>query len=368
MSIYIEDDATHIARPITSLPDGVCGVESKYLEKHAQMSRYGIYSLEDRNTGDLVYGILMQDHAQFWGTKKGAKTIALTLDNEIVVFADIDKKMLDYAQAATPSSTENGVRTYFMQRMMFPDNEDIPTRPKKKLEYEAAYQLWVNLGDTMYFTHQQNILNYHADMILELKSTIDLDIPSIGVEIDEDDHGGYDKKKEKERKEVIEYFDNVLYRIPIKRTASLEDIKKTVADTAKLIMDKVNDMLINYNPSVSQEEIEKELLKHNYANHLVTHFTANHNTGDKMHCLRHDVVAEALGYGKFKNFAKFRQVLTKYFVIGIDYKEVRLFDIDGLDPRGSNPSQRDILGRKNNGNKEVQTKILIFSRSTFHRI
>jgi len=42
--------------------------------------------------------------------------------------------------------------------------------------------------------------------------------------------------------------------------------------------------------------------------------------------------------------------------------------LDGLLPQGSNPSNLDSIGRLNDGNKEAQTQIIIFPRSTFHRI
>lgn len=230
MSDYTKDDATHIARRMTSQSQINSEVDSDLLFSHSQLSRYSIYCLTGKeggaDDGDVAYGIMIQDHAKYWRTpKKGPKTIAITEDDEIMLFIDISKVMLDFAKNTIPSTEKDGILTYFMQRMLWPDNEDIRNVPKKKVEFEAGYQLWLFLGNTMTLTHQPNILNYRADMLLELKNALDIDIPSIGVEIDEDGHEAYDSNKEKERKEVIEYFDNILYRIPISRNASLEEIK-----------------------------------------------------------------------------------------------------------------------------------------------
>ena len=96
--------------------------------------------------------------------------------------------------------------TYLAQRYIFPDNQDIIERPTKKFEFELGFHLFTLLSDLLVFKHQKNILNYQADFILELKNNFNGDIPSIVVEIDEDEHTSYTPENEQLRQSVIEAY------------------------------------------------------------------------------------------------------------------------------------------------------------------
>lgn len=220
---------------------------------------------------------------------------------------------------------------------------------------------------------QANILNYRVDFLFELRDSLDLDLPRVGVEINEDGHASYDKKKEEERKKVIEYFDNVLYNLDIKSTASIGTMRRKAEELAQEIIRRSDEMLITYNPNLRVEELEKELLKHNFAGEVVGQFLADHSTGDKIFRLRHDRIAEYLGYSNTKNYSRFREILESKgsrFVRNIDYKIVRKSDVDGSEHTCSDPSQKrlDTLGRRNTGGKARQTKLVLISRPTFHKL
>jgi hypothetical protein len=143
------------------------------------------------------------------------------MGDSVDMYIDLDQKNIH---------KDNGIESYFIQRTLWPDDKDIPTRPLKAIEYEAGYQLFLCLADRIIVTHQKSILNKKVDMIFELRDVLDLDIPSIGVEINEDRHVAYNKEDEKHRAEVVKYFDNILYEIPISRSASLEETKNTVKE------------------------------------------------------------------------------------------------------------------------------------------
>lgn len=120
-------------------------------------------------------------------------------------------------------------------------------------------------------------------------------------------------------------------------------------------MRKADDMLIVYNPEISPRQLEEQLLKHDYSTQFVSQFLANHNTGDRVFCLRHDIVGEYLGYSNRRKYDRFKEVITgtktkpSKFKCNIDYKS-------------------DKKSVNNDRGKEVKTKIIIFSRSTYNRI
>jgi hypothetical protein len=386
------DDVTHIAQCIIFNPsiviDGVENTENIF--EHARLSRYSIYQLtgckDTDDEGKILYGILKKDFDTYWSTKNKAKIIASDPTKNISLYIGLTLDTIETARETTPSKEKNNINLYFIQRMLWPDDQDIINRPAKKIEYEAGYHLFLGLADRMTISFQKNFLNYHVDILFELRDSLDIDLPKIGVEIDEgydEGHNNYNKDDEKIREEVVKYFDNILYRIPIKRSHTITEIKLIVDKFVKNIIQKADDMLITYNPNISQQELERELLRYNYSNHIISHFLANHSTGDSLFCLRHDIVAESLGYSKTRNYRRFvdlfsgaltkgdKSYIPSQFTVNIDYKIVKLSEIsskDGLVEASTNPSTIDILGRKNNGNAQAQTRIYIFSRSTFHRL
>jgi hypothetical protein len=133
-------------------------------------------------------------------------------------------------------------------------------------------------------------------------------------------------------------------------------------------MRKADDMLIVYNPEISPRQLEEQLLKNDYSTQIIAQFLANHNTGDRVFCLRHDIVGEYLGYGKSENYKEFKKLFTgtkrkpSKFLENIDYKIVSLKSILRFEGIPSN------LKTNNNRGKDSQTKIIIFSRSTYNRI
>ena len=378
MSKYTHDDATHVSKNINYTPDIIIqGVCVKNLYKHSQLCRYNIYQLTIRikedGEPDISYGILESDFRKYWRIHSKNSTPALSDADSVDVYTILDETTIKKAHNHKPSSETGGIETYFMQRTLWPDDDVIPTRPVKKIEYETAFQLFLKLSDRMVITHQKSILNIRVDMIFELRDSLDLDIPSIGIEINEDGHKTYNKEDEQKRADVIKYFDNILYVVDIKRGSTLAEIKTAVNETAKNIIQKADDMLITYNPNISPKELENELLKNDFANHIVGQFLSNHNTGDKVFCLRHDIVGEYLGYSNTETYKRFKGIITgtknkpSKFIPNIDYKIVSLKSISSVDRRPST-LEISINNPKNDRGKSEKTKIVLFTRSTYHRI
>jgi len=155
MYSYSEDDATHNALCISYSQSIVIeGIDVQKLFEHSQKSRYSIYKLTGRDhnedSGNIHYAILLQDYSEYWRTpKRGGKTIAIDSHDNVEQYIDLDKKNIEFALKAVPTSEKNGIKTYFLQRTLWSQDQDIPTRPSKRLEYEGGYQLWLQLSDLL---------------------------------------------------------------------------------------------------------------------------------------------------------------------------------------------------------------------------
>jgi len=384
---YTKYDATHSFSQVERKTKQfkIKGIDTDKLIQHSKLCKYNIYKLYGKkgteSAGEIVYGILETDLKTYWCNtkffnKSHRNSLMFTVASSyhdpknISTFYDIDSNLINIIKSIKPTSEKNGIVTYFLQRSLWPQDQDIISRPVKKIEYEAGYQLFLQLGDNMIMTHQKNILNYQVDMIFELRNSLNLDIPAIGVEINEDGHSSYDKKNEEERKKIIEYFDNIMFEINIKRGSSVKQIKEEVKKVSEIIKIKANNMLIMNNPDISVKELEKKLLAENHAANLVAQFLANHNTGDPVFCLRHDIVGDFLGITKGEdNYKSLRHLIAgtpskpSRYIKNIDYKVVKLKSL--LRSGDRSPDLKN--GKKiNDRGKAAQTQIILFNRATYH--
>jgi hypothetical protein len=344
-------------------------IDSNLVYKHAELYKYSLYKLVDNySNSNVKYCILQQDYRNYWNI--GCKCIieeAYNYNNDTLHnYVELTDKLFENLKKIIPKKTQ--IDIYFMQRLFWNDNIEIRNRPAKKIEFEAAYKLFLGLSARMVITHQVNFMNYYVDMLFELNSTLDYKIPRIGVEIDENDHCDRNPEEEETRQHVIEHFDNIIYRIPIMKTDSDEIIDEKVNETIELINKRVDDLLIIYNPDLSKDQLENELLKYNFSEHIIQKFLDKHDTGDEVFCLRHDIIAKYLDYGESDNYKHFKKLFTSKnianFKENIDYKIIKK---DANDGQVSFASNIDSIGRKNSGGKTKET-IIIFPRSTFHNI
>jgi hypothetical protein len=338
-------------------------IDSSLIYKHAELFKYSIYKLICKvDNNDYKYCVLKQDYSNYWCVKGNIEYYniydANNYGNDTChTYIELTDYVFDTLKAMIPTKTQ--INVYFTQRLFWSDDMEIRNRPAKKIEFETVYKLFLGLAHRMIIKHQVNFMNYYVDMLLEVKDNIDYKTPRIGIEIDENDH--CDRNPEEiARQNVLEYFDNIIYRIPIMKTDTDEQITIKVNDIIDKVTKRANDLLMIYNPNLSREELEQELISKNFASHVIEKFLDKHNTGDDVYCLRHDIVAKYLDYGKTDNYRKFRQLFTysnTYFKENIDYKIVRKNTIENLH-RLCNKT----------GTKLERIEIIIFSRSTFHKI
>ena len=234
--------------------------------------------------------------------------------------------------------------------------------PRKRLEFEIGYQLINRLSDIVVFKHQENIMNYHADFLLELKNNHNRDIPSIVIEIDEDRHDDRDPEMEKFRQNVIEYFNNRFIRIPVKRNASQEEINKIVNDSVNRIRDLSTELILEYTLDINEDDFIKQVEDHNIDKAFIKKFL-NGNSGDKVFKYTHQEIGEFLGYPKTDNYHCLRMAIKgtarnpSVFVEGIDWKVACNLSCKQLSKKS---------GNEGNGGHNVLTYLI--TRTTFNRL
>ena len=161
------DSATHIAHYMGSVPD-------TGLSQHSKCCGYPVYKITNKLTEkEYSLGILVSDWKTFIQTPaEDLKLCQLSGQDESHFYACLTPSVIKNLKVYKASKIE----TYVAQRMICGDDVKTPT---KKLEFEIGYQLMSRLSNIMVFKHQENILNFHADFLIELKNNLNRDIPSI---------------------------------------------------------------------------------------------------------------------------------------------------------------------------------------------
>lgn len=249
-----------------------------------------------------------------------------------------------------------------------PSVEMISNPPTKKLEFEIAYKLVSNLSDVVVFKHQENILNFHCDMLLEFKNYLNRDIPSIVVEVDEDGHKDRLPEMEKFRQNVIEYFNNRFIRIKIDRNASKQEINKVVEDTVKRIKELSKELskelALEYTIEIDEEDFINKLQDYSIDKAFVSKFLKKDST-DKVFKYTHQEIGEFLGFPARENY---RSLISKIkgstkspsvFVEGVDW-------IKSTEKVARKKICEQLSGNAGNGGHNKKT--LLLTRQTFNRL
>ena len=309
-------------------------------------------------------GIIIEDWNTYFKIPiEDIKVCQLSEKKESHFYACLTKEVLEDLVKIKSTTIE----TYIAQRMIFGD--EVPT-PRKRLEFEIGYQLISKLSDLLVFKHQENILNYHADFLLELKNNLNRDIPSIVIEIDEDGHTDRVPAMEQFRQNVIEYFNNRFIRIPVNRNASQEEINKIVIEIERRIRDLSKELILEYTVDLNEDDFMKQLEDHNIDKDFIKKFL-NGDSGDKVFKYTHQEIGEFLGYDKGKNnYESLRKSIKgmkgnpSVFVEGIDWKRVSSSSVN-TGARKDHKTRDDNKGTGGAGNNKVT---YLITRTTFNRI
>jgi len=347
---FDSNSSTHIANYVTI-------VEDVNITLHSKSCGYPLFRITDKITNEeYSLGIIIEDWNTYFKIPiDNVKVCLLSEQKESHFYACLTKEVLE--DLVKIKSTY--IETYVAQRMIFGDK--VPT-PRKRLEFEIGYQLISKLSDLLVFKHQENILNYHADFLLELKNNLNRDIPSIVIEIDEDGHNDRTPAMEQFRQNVIEYFNNRFIRIPVNRNASQEEINKIVIDTERRIRDLSKELTLEYTVDINEDDFIKQLEDHNIDKYFIKKFL-NGDSGDKVFKYTHQEIGEFLGYPIAENYESFRKCIKgtvnnpSVFVEGIDWKVAPKLISEQLSKKS---------GNEGNGGHNKLTYLI--TRTTFNRI
>jgi len=282
--------------------------------------------------------------------------------NESHFYACITPQVIDDLKNMKASKVE----TYVAQRTLCGDDIKLPT---KKLEFEIAYKLVSNLSDVVVFKHQENILNFHCDMLLEFKNYLNRDIPSIVVEVDEDGHKDRLPEMEKFRQNVIEYFNNRFIRIKIDRNASKQEINKVVEDTVKRIKELSKELALEYTIEIDEEDFINKLQDYSIDKAFVSKFLKKDST-DKVFKYTHQEIGEFIGFPARENYQSLVKKIKgsakspSVFIEGVDWKKsTEKFARKKISEQTFKENQD---GRVRSGGHNKQT--LLLTRQTFNRL
>lgn len=315
------DMATHKAEYISNnrkydIPVGIIS--------HSKTFGYPLYILKDFDT-DAIYsiGMLRSDWHAFIGIKtfSDIKRAFLCENDQLIGdesydFCCLTDQILEKIKEYKNTGNFN---TYIFQNFLYPEKT---IKVTKKLEFEIGYKLICKLNDLIIFKHQQNIMNYYADFLLELKNNLNRDIPSIVVEIDEDDHIQHDKIKEKNRKEVIEAFGNRIISISVNRNATEKEINSIVDNYAVQIRQLCKDLIIEYSPEIKDDDFIRIIEEHNIEKTFIQlFFKKSENTMvSSIFKYSHQEIGDFLGYSQTKNYNEFiNNTIVSKFIEGKDY-------------------------------------------------
>jgi hypothetical protein len=312
------DMVTHLAEYISDITKYNI---SENIIAHSKTFGYPLYMLKDFDTKDnYSIGMLRTD----WNTYISIKSFndiktAFLYENDKLILGDsydfccltdtIIEKIKEYEN--------NNFSTFIFQKFLSPDKKFNVT---KKFEFEIGYYLISELNNLVVFKHQENIMNYHADFLLELKNNLNRDIPTIVVvEIQEDNHKNYDKENEKFRKKVVEAFGNRIVSIPVNRNSSDKEIKNIANKFAKQIKELCKDLIVEYSPEIKDDDFIHLIEEHNIEKNFIQLFFKKSENTNTIYKYSHQEVGEFLGFSNLENYREFRNLITKNFIDGKDY-------------------------------------------------
>lgn len=354
MPTYNSEDAVYISDHITTIDvDRIGDTSTSSIINYSKIQGFPLYRLENKLTNNISYGIILQDWRTYFRILQESTRMANMRDsNEAYPFVELSDDTLSYLK----QHKSEYIETYMAQRTIFPDDDRFFKETRKNIEYEFVFQLATRISDLLVFSHQKNILNFHTDVLLEIKNNMNREIPSIVLEVNEDGHQGYSNESEQFRQNVIEAFNNRYFKVDIPRKASLVEIEELVKNIEIKLRNLSKELIIDYSTEINEEDFIKKLEGLNIDKIFIKKFLSN-NTGDTVFRYTHEEVGEFLGYSNKENFREFTKsfVNSPSFIDGVDYKSL-------LGARA--PSKKTGNDAKGGHNK----KTYLLTRSTFNRI
>jgi len=288
--------------------------------KHCKMYNYLFFACKYiDNNSFFKYCILKTDYINIFKEIKLSNSVIALLDDDIFDCSIIDDNFFDQLYRLE----NKGLKTSIAQLVIFPEDDYIINKCKERVETYVIPKVAIELIDICSIIPQYNINGFKIDCLFEIKTYNDK-IPSICLEIDENNHNDRDKKYEKNREDIIKIFGHRLIRESIKRTASDDELIEHINNIVDRIRIQINDLTTEYSLSLTESDfIERMNSLASINNDFIRLFAKKDDERYGKFKYEHREIALFLGYEICENDGsskRFIELIKKELKINEDYK------------------------------------------------
>lgn len=228
--------------------------DNHYINFYNYMKMYNcpFYKLLNRDDNQFnSYVVIKTSFNYLFKEIRSIEILVAELDGELYECSIINKSFFDQLY----KSKNKSLRTCIAQLTIFKYDENIIKKCKNRIETYIIPKVAIELMDICTIIPQYNMFGYNIDSLFIIK-TYNPNIPSICLEIDENNHNDRDPEYEKNREEVIKSLDYRLIRYSIKRHAHINDdeLNEHIKDIVEKIKIMVKDVTTDYSLSLSESD------------------------------------------------------------------------------------------------------------------
>jgi hypothetical protein len=228
--------------------------DNHYINFYNYMKMYNcpFYKLLNRDDNQFnSYVVIKTSFNDLFKEIRSIEILVAELDGELYECSIINKSFFDQLY----KSKNKSLRTCIAQLTIFKDDENIIKKCKNRIETYIIPKVAIELMDICTIIPQYNMFGYNIDSLFIIK-TYNPNIPSICLEIDENNHNDRDPEYEKNREEVIKSLDYRLIRYSVKRHAHINDdeLNEHIKDIVEKIKIMVKDVTTDYSLSLSESD------------------------------------------------------------------------------------------------------------------
>ena len=228
--------------------------DNHYINFYNYMKMYNcpFYKLLNRDDNQFNnYVVIKTSFNDLFKEIRSIEILVAELDGELYECSIINKSFFDQLY----KSKNKSLRTCIAQLTIFKDDENIIKKCKNRIETYIIPKVAIELMDICTIIPQYSMFGYNIDSLFIIK-TYNPNIPSICLEIDENNHNDRDPEYEKNREEVIKSLDYRLIRYSVKRHAHINDdeLNEHIKDIIEKIKIMVKDVTTDYSLSLSESD------------------------------------------------------------------------------------------------------------------
>ena len=228
--------------------------DNHYINFYNYMKMYNcpFYKLLNRDDNQFnSYVVIKTSFNDLFKEIRSIEILVAELDGELYECSIINKSFFDQLY----KSKNKSLRTCIAQLTIFKDDENIIKKCKNRIETYIIPKVAIELMDICTIIPQYSMFGYNIDSLFIIR-TYNPNIPSICLEIDENNHNDRDPEYEKNREEVIKSLDYRLIRYSVKRHAHINDdeLNEHIKDIVEKIKIMVKDVTTDYSLSLSESD------------------------------------------------------------------------------------------------------------------